>query len=115
MSDHAHGEYADRASVEDFAAGLPEKHLLCRELGHNWRPWTAEYVKAQRCYERALRCTRCRAERWQTLSRSGEILSSRYVYPDGYVSHGMGRIVGEGRDALRLESLTRLMSIRKAS
>jgi hypothetical protein len=99
---------AERHEVEDFAHGLSISHLHCRELGHNWRPWVARYDEEHSSYERALRCTRCRTERWESIGLSGTKLGSHYKYPDGYVAPaGLGRIVGEGRDALRLESLHR--------
>lgn len=101
--------YAEPTEVAEFASTLPVSHLHCRELGHNWKPWVARSDAEGGGYERALRCTRCRAERWQVLSLSGAVVKSHYVYPDGYVHQGMGRIVGEGRDALRLESLTRAL------
>lgn len=101
--------YADAGEVADFAQALPISHLLCREMGHNWKPWVAHWNSENRYYERALRCTRCRTERWQTLSSTGAVLGGHYKYPDGYVHEGLGRIVGEGRDALRLESITRAL------
>jgi hypothetical protein len=101
--------YADRGEVEEFAAGLSVSHLQCRELGHNWRPWVARRDVEHNCFERALRCVRCKTKRWESIGLSGAKLSSHYEYPDGYTSKGIGRIVGEGRDALRLESLTRIL------
>lgn len=99
---------ASREEVAGFAASLSISHLHCRELGHNWRPWVARWVDEDNSYERALRCTRCRTERWETIGASGAKLGAHYKYPDGYiVEHGMGRIVGEGRDQLRLESMQR--------
>lgn len=101
---------APREEVEGFAHGLTVSHLQCRELGHNWRPWVARWDGEHNCYERALRCTRCRTERWESIGQSGSKLGGHYKYPDNYVAPpGMGRIVGEGRDALRLESLTRVL------
>lgn len=102
---------APRGEVESFAKGMRVSHLQCRELGHNWRPWVARYDSEHNAYERALRCTRCRTERWESIGLSGAKLGARYVYPEGYTApEGMGRIVGEGRDALRLESLTRSLA-----
>lgn len=101
---------ANREEVEGFAHHLSISHLLCRELGHNWRPWVARFDQEHNSYERALRCTRCRTERWETIGLTGAKDGTHYVYPDGYTAPaGMGRIVGEGRDALRLESLTRAL------
>lgn len=101
--------YAVRGEVEAFAAHLSITHLQCREMGHNWRHWVARFDEQHNSYERALRCTRCRTERWESIGLSGAKLGIQYKYPDGYTSNGIGRIVGEGRDALRLESLTRAL------
>lgn len=99
--------FADPSDVRDFAVGLSPTHLQCRELGHNWRPYTAQWKPRDRCFDRVLRCTRCKTQRVQVLNRFGAIVSSHYVYADGYQAKGLGRIVGDGRDALRLEELQR--------
>lgn len=98
-------DYADAHEVAEFASTLVMAYLLCRELGHNWRPWTA--YPANGGYERALRCDRCSTERWETLTSTGAKVKGHYSYPEGYLHEGLGRIVGDGRDALRLESLSR--------
>ena len=100
--------YALRGEVERFAQGLNDKFLACRELGHNWMPRTAVLTK-EGYYDRVLRCSRCRTERHQTISRNGEVLSNHYAYREGYQAQGLGRVVGEGRYALRLESIFRTM------
>jgi hypothetical protein len=99
---------ADPLDVASFAAGLRKTHLLCRELGHNWLPFTVRLADGGG-YDRVLRCSRCRTERWQLLTAFGGIVSNQYKYPEGYTNQGHGRIVGEGRDMLRLESVTRLL------
>lgn len=99
--------FADAKDVRGFAHGLSESFLACRELGHNWRSRVVRWNGDRQGYDRTLRCTRCKTLREQVLTSFGAILSSRYVYPNGYQSDGLGRIVGDGRDALRLESLTR--------
>jgi hypothetical protein len=101
--------YADPADVASWAGGLSESFLMCREIGHSWRPFSAHWIAEDDCFDRTLRCTRCKTKRVQMLSAHGAIVSSQYIYPDGYQSNGMGRIVGDGRDALRLESLQRLV------
>ncbi len=100
--------YALRGEVERFAQTLTDKFLACRELGHNWMPRTAVLTKDNH-YDRVLRCSRCRTERHQTISRKGEILTSQYHYRQGYQAQGLGRVVGDGRAALRLESIFRTM------
>jgi hypothetical protein len=92
--------------VQDWAQGLKRSYLECRELGHNWRPHVVQW-NDNGGYDRSLRCTRCRTVREQVLSNRGAVISSQYVYPDGYTTDGLGRVVGEGRDMLRLESITR--------
>lgn len=101
---------ADVSEVEQFAHGLSMNYLQCRELGHNWRPHTARWVQDQGCYERVLRCVRCQTLRIQLLDQYGAIISSSYKHAEGYLHKGMGRIVGESRDIVRLESLTRFLS-----
>lgn len=99
--------FAEQSEVAEFAASLSEKFLLCREMGHNWRPWAAQWVPEDQYFERILRCTRCRTQRHQALSNTGAVLTSNYEYAEGYQNKGFGRITGEGRDRLRLESVTR--------
>lgn len=106
---------ADASEVEQFAASLKQSWLLCRELGHTWKPRTARYIKNQRVYERTLVCSRCTTERLQLLDGSGHVVSSQYRHPDGYLHKGLGRISGEGRDVLRLESLQRFISAAKSA
>lgn len=102
--------YADIGEVADFAEGLKESHLYCREMGHNWRPYTARKRRPKDGggFLRTLRCTRCRTEREQEISATGLVETNKYIHPEGYLHKGMGRIVGEGRGVLRLESLKRL-------
>lgn len=107
VDDH---EYeANVADVAEFAEALPEKFLYCREMGHNWRPYTAGRFK-DGGFERVLRCVRCRTRRVQVISSKGVVLRNQYVHPDGYLSQGIGRIVGEGRGVLRLESIKRIVA-----
>lgn len=96
-------------SVAEFAESLPERFLYCREMGHNWRPFSAGRHK-DGGFERVLRCTRCKTRRVQTINDRGIVLASRYEHPEGYLSHGLGRIVGEGRGVLRLESIKRIVA-----
>lgn len=102
--------YADEAEVEEFAAHLPERYLHCREMNHNWRPFTVG-SHADGGFERVLRCVRCRTRKTQHLDSRGMIVgSAKYEHPEGYLHAGMGRIVGEGRGLLRLESIKRIAS-----
>lgn len=95
--------------IIDFAHDLPERFLYCREMGHNWRPFSAGRYK-DGGYLRILRCVRCKTERHQEISARGVILTSSYKHPEGYLSKGLGRISGEGRGVLRLESIRRIVA-----
>lgn len=100
--------FAQLGDVKSFAASLPEKYLHCRELGHLWRPYRAGR-HPDGGFERTLRCSRCRTRRQQSLSSTGMVLTNQYIHPEGYLSEGIGRIVGEGRGILRLESIMRVL------
>lgn len=100
--------FADVEEVKEFAQGLPDKFLECREMNHIWKAWTGQYIEGG--ILRILRCQRCRSERHQEISLSGTVLRSWYKHAEGYLHEGMGRIAGDGRDALRVESLTRFMT-----
>ena len=96
--------------VGTWAHALTDAALLCRDVGHYWRPFTASWEPASRSYYRVLRCGRCKTERHQLLDSRGHPVSGHYVYPEGYLAPaGMGRLVGDERDTLRLESLVRVM------
>lgn len=99
--------------VQEFAEMLPERFLYCREMGHNWRPYSAGHYKDGGGFERTLRCTRCRTRRVQVITDRGVVLKNRYEYPDGYSAPtGMGQAAraGEGRGLLRLESIRRIVA-----
>jgi hypothetical protein len=44
--------------VAAWAANLRQAFLLCRELGHTWRPLTASWSAPDEAFTRILRCTR---------------------------------------------------------
>lgn len=101
---------ADPKSVADWSSNLPDSYLLCRDMGHTWRPFKVRYESELNAYSRVLRCGRCKTERVQSVSLSGLILTGNYTYPTGYQTpQGSGRITGSGRGALRLESTMRLI------
>ena len=98
--------FADRADVEAMAQDMPDSFLMCREMSHQWRPASAR-IGSDGVIARTLECGRCTAQRVQELSPRGHVLSSHYVYPEGYLAVNIGRIAGDGRDALRLASVMR--------
>jgi len=88
---------------------MPLDHLQCRDWGHSWRPFTAHWVEADKCFESVLRCQRCRSVRIRYLSARGELLSSRYDYADNYLVEGIGRLDSEDRNHIRLASVLRVI------
>lgn len=90
---------------------LPDAYLSCRDLGHTWRPFTASWDSQERAYRRVLQCSRCTTERTQWVSSSGHIAhGNSYNYPEGYTAPGgWGRMDGQARDALRLQSVLRMV------
>ena len=97
-----------REPLDDWTDELDDRYLLCRDIGHTWRPFRAQI--ADSAYWRVMRCGRCKTEREQTLSMSGEILAGHYNYPEGYLTPaGTGRLYGHHRAHLRLESVLRLI------
>lgn len=113
VQEHHHVEdEAQPDAVKEFAEGLNDGFLFCREMGHNWRPWSAGRHE-DGGFERILRCNRCKTRRYQQINVYGTILSGRYEYPEGYQSKGLGRIVGDGRGALRLVSIARAIKEEK--
>jgi len=99
--------WADPNDVKTWATSLDEALLLCRDLGHLWKPFRASFNLTERAYERTLRCSRCKTERSQSLSQVGAVLKNNYDYPDGYLVPKLGRLAGESRNMVRLESVSR--------
>lgn len=94
-------------ALSQWADSLSDNMLLCRDIGHQWRPHNARFLDEMSVWERSLRCARCRTERLQLLSARGHVLSNRYEYPDGYQTpRGSGRVDSDMRDELRLASVT---------
>lgn len=95
-------------ALDAWTDSLDDRYLLCRDIGHTWRPFRAGLEESS--YWRVMRCARCKTERSQTLSMSGEIVSGHYDYPDGYLTpKGFGPLYGHHRAHLRLESVLRLI------
>lgn len=96
-------------SVRAAIADLSDAHLQCRDFGHAWRPYQAEYVPQRRQYVERLQCPRCSTMRVRLLDSRGAQLANHYAYPDGYQVKGIGRLSGSDRDAVRLASLAAIL------
>lgn len=98
-----------RQDLDRWADRLPDDYLLCRDLGHVWRSYTAR-LTSESTYERTMQCERCRTLRHQECSASGAVLGNGYTYEPGYLAPPKtGRLTSGDRDALRLSSLLRVL------
>ena len=78
--------------------------MLCRDLGHVWRPHRVERIA--RNWRRTLRCRTCGCEREQMLNSFGAPISNRYSYPEKYLV--AGGFSTSDRSALRLRQVVRM-------
>lgn len=105
------------ARVQEWAEELSDQALACRTYGHgsNMRPFTVRRYKAEGkptvYYRIVLRC-KCKVRRVMYATASAKIVSSHYDYSHapGYPTSGIGRLVGEERDVVRLEGFTRFIT-----
>jgi len=69
-----------------------EAHLLCRTLGHAWKPTMVKTTKGPRGriieYRPHLVCDRCDTLKVMIMAANGDLGGSRYVYPEGYLQRG---------------------------
>lgn len=98
----------EEVALDTFVAGLSDRLLHCRELGHTWKPLTVRWDGEARAYDRRLRCPSCRTVRIQLLDQHGHVVQNRYDYPEGYLATGV--TVGTGhRDRYRVEAVQRFL------
>lgn len=91
--------------AKTFIAALPDAFLACRRLGHPWRHSTVE--REGRGFVETLVCPTCGMRRVDHLDRRAHLISRHYVAPEGYAAHQVDGL--NGRDAFRLEAVTRLL------
>lgn len=74
----------------------------CRDWRHAWTAHDARVEK--RVIHRSLRCLRCGMLKKQTMNMSADVLTTRYVAPDGYYLKGGRMTDHERRDVRKLTS-----------
>ena len=90
---------------------INQSYLMCRDIGHGWKPWNAIIERRPRRIKRILKCRDCGAERTQYLNSDYEIAGNSYRYPQGYLRpKGQGRLTGRDRADLR-SNTTELWSV----
>lgn len=100
-------KYADVDDVRAAAVEWAVDHLECRDTGHHWQPEDVAHIRSQRFYRIQHRCARCDTRRLREMSETGHVYAQTYDYAPGYQAKGLGRIVGEAKDAVRLAAVTR--------
>lgn len=100
-------EYASPETVRKQAKQWDDAIVACRAYGHIWDPLSATHNKKLHFYSAAQICRRCETERHMEVSEKGTIFATWYVYIDGYLSLGLGRIAGASKDVIRLAAITR--------
>jgi hypothetical protein len=90
---------------------LTDKFLTCRALGHAWDDNPTAEVDGTLFKSShgalALRCTRCRTERFDYLDNTMQVFQRYYRYPKRYTT-----IPGYTRPDVRAEMLSRSLLIR---
>lgn len=94
--------YATPRAVRKAALSMDEQHLHCRDYGHSWQPYSV--AEEGRGFVRELICS-CEAIRKDRLDRRGGVVSSGIDYPEGYLLKGLGRVTGETKGIIRLQSI----------
>lgn len=99
----------DKQRGKDLATaikGMDTSFVYCRRYRHGWEPWQAEALPRKAGFIEAIRCWRCGTERHEVLDRYGDQTKHpRYVYPDGYLMKGVGRLMASDRGQLRIASI----------
>lgn len=101
-------KYADAREVLAASDQWTDEQIECRELGHHWRATDAVHVARLRYYRIRHTCERCGIVRTRELSDTGHVYAQTYDYPEGYLIVGLGRIAGDGKDAVRLAAIRRI-------
>lgn len=108
-------QWASLDDVERLADQWTPDILRCRTYGHLWEPQQATYNSKYRYYKVVQICRSCDSYRNMELDSRGHVVSQSIDYADGYLSKGVGRIIGDGRDILRLQTVLKTFDVRKTS
>jgi hypothetical protein len=103
---------ASVSEAQELAAEWAPGVLECRAYGHQWRPSRVIYNKVDRFYAIYQTCPRCeKAERYQEMTTTGRVVASYIHYEPGYLAVGVGPIVGEAKDAVRVAAVVRVYQV----
>ena len=104
--------FASRADLIAQMNSWSPSFLECRTLGHTWQSYTAREGEGKRGEIRVVvYCPRCTSKKFMDIGPRGNIVRQWIDYPDGYLSEGLGRIVGDERNVLRMEMIHRVYQV----
>ena len=90
---------------------ISDEYLLCRDLGHSWRPHDVKISRKYGEIHRILQCRSCPTQRVQILDMNGYRMRSKYVYPEDqdkeaapYKLKGVGHLSVDDRAHVRVMS-----------
>lgn len=97
------------AAPEEVAAQVKnwdDDVLRCRTYGHQWQPSRAP-LNRKGFYSVTEFCPRCTCSRHYEMSTRGVIFGHPTIeYAEGYLTNGLGRIVGDAKGVVRLAAIT---------
>lgn len=101
--------YATPKQISTQSKGWSDEQLLCRTRGHRFTvPYVATHNRRYRYFYAELGCEGgCGVTQLFEMNEQGHVYWSRLRYPDGYLS-AHGRVVGDAKDALRVEMVIRV-------
>lgn len=100
-------------SLDRQIGDLSNTNLTCRYPNHHWvRQRVYHIFLDRRKYVAVDFLCQCAAERRDVLTLTAERVSSKVIYPDGYLIKGHGRV---DRQAFRLETIDRFLKPAKSS
>lgn len=100
-------------SFDRMITAMKDEYLDCRDMRHAWFKKGVKYLASEKCYERAMGCRRCGAEKTQLISsQTGDVmhvpgLGYGYHYPPNYIVKGVGRITAADNARIRLAAVVR--------
>lgn len=99
--------------LHEFAKGLDEAMLRCRDIGHWWDLETVTVLRFESTvsgYLHELVCMRgCGAKRKRWLSHQGAVTRGHHLYKSSYLYDG-GRMDSKDRNIIRLETTSRVIA-----
>jgi hypothetical protein len=93
--------------LDTALAAMPAQFVACRDYRHAWQPHDAYRIRGG--YDTRVQCGRCETVRHRILNARGEVISSRLIYPDGYLLSGLGRLTGTDQGRVRLAGLAPIL------